>query len=188
MAIRYNKCFTCGSLDVAKIIYGYPTTEAFKEQEEGKIKLGGCVISEDSPQYHCNKCGESWTVDEATDAAYNKVIGLRASVGGYFEGYYDVMITFQDKKLTWKYSPDGESLEKELSDKDITKFISGIKIANLLNWKKRYNEQGVLDGTQWEVEIIREKRNLKRSGSNKFPEGWGYFCVLIQTISGSEFE
>lgn len=140
MAIRYKKCFTCGSLDVAKIIYGYPTADAFKEQEEGKIKLGGCMISEDSPQYHCNKCGEKWTADEAIDAAYNEVIGLKASVGGYFEGYYDVMISFQDKKLTWNYSLDGESFEKELIAEEISTFISGLKIANLLNWKRRYEE------------------------------------------------
>lgn len=49
MTIRYKKCVTCGSLDVAKIIYGYPTADALKKQEEGKIKLGGCVVSEDSP-------------------------------------------------------------------------------------------------------------------------------------------
>ena len=188
MAIRYKKCFTCGSLDVAKIIYGYPTVEAFKEQEEGKIKLGGCLISEDSPQYHCNKCGEKWTADEAIDAAYKEVIGLKASVGGYFEGYYDVMISFQDKKLTWNYSLDGESFEKELIDEEISTFISGLKIANLLNWKRRYEEPDILDGTQWEVEIIREKRNLNRSGSNKFPDEWECFCVLIQTISDCKFE
>jgi len=29
---------------VAKIIYGYPTADAFKEQEKGKIKLGGRTI------------------------------------------------------------------------------------------------------------------------------------------------
>jgi len=31
MAIRYKKYFTCGSLDIAKIIYDYPTVEALKE-------------------------------------------------------------------------------------------------------------------------------------------------------------
>ena len=65
MAIRYKKCFTCGSLDVAKIIYGYPTVETLKEQEKGEIKLGGCVITENCPQYHCNECETEWTADEA---------------------------------------------------------------------------------------------------------------------------
>ena len=187
MTIRYKKCFTCGVLDVAKIIYGYPTAETFKEQEKGKIKLGGCVISEDNPQYHCNKCGGNWTVDEAIDAAYNKIIGLRASVGGYFEGYYDVTIHFQDRKLTWNYSLEGDSLEKELSDTDITTFMNGLKMVELLNWKRRYEEPEVLDGTQWEIEIIREKRNLKRSGSNKFPTEWDDFCASIRKISGEKF-
>lgn len=116
------------------------------------------------------------------------MIGLRASVEGYFGGYYDVMIHYQNKKLTWKYSLDGDSIEKELSDTDITTFMSGLKVVDLLKWKRRYEEPNMLDGTQWEVEIIREKRNLKRSGSNKFPAEWEYFCKLIRTISGSEFE
>lgn len=116
------------------------------------------------------------------------MIGLRASVGRYFEGYYDVMIHFQDKNLIWKYSLNGDSVKKELSDKDITTFINGLKVIDLLNWKKRYEEPNVLDGTQWEVEIIRNKRNLKRSGSNKFPAQWDDFCASIRKISGEKFQ
>lgn len=112
MAITYKKCFICGSLDVAKIIYGYPTVDALKKQAEGKIKLGGCVISEASPQYHCNECEKEWIADEAIDAAYNEIIGLRALVGGYFGGSYEVVVHFQDKKLIWKHSLENEAIEK----------------------------------------------------------------------------
>src|SRR5690625_1440041 len=143
MTIRYKKCFTCGSLDVAKIIYGYPTADAFKEQEEGKIKLGGCVISEDNPVYHCNQCEKQWTADEAIDAAYNEIIGLRASVGGYFEGYYDMTISLQDKKLTWKYSLDGDSNEKELSDADMIALMNGLKVVDLDRKSTRLNSSHV---------------------------------------------
>ncbi|MGM8213423.1 hypothetical protein ACLIBH_11665 [Virgibacillus sp. W0430] len=188
MAITYKKCFTCGSLDVAKIVYGSPTVEAFKEQEEGKIKLGGCMISEESPQYHCNECETEWTVDEAIDAAYNEIVGLRASVGGFFGGYYDVTIHFQAKLLVWKYSLESEPIEKELSEASIKHFIDRLKRLELLNWKSRYEDPNVLDGTQWKVEIIREKRNLRRSGSNKFPDEWKSFCALIQEITGLTFE
>ena len=31
-----------------------------KEIEQGKVKLGGCCISDDSPQFHCNDCGTDW--------------------------------------------------------------------------------------------------------------------------------
>lgn len=187
MTIRYKKCFTCGSLDVANLIYGDPTAEEIKEQEQNKIKLDGCTKTEDSPRYQCNKCGEKWTKDEAIDAAYNEIIGLHATVGGYFEGYYGVSIHFQNKNLIWKYSFDSDSVEKKLSGTDIAMFMKGLKMVDLLNWKREYEELGVLDGTQWEVEIIREKRNLKRSGSNKFPAEWETFCKLIRSISGAEF-
>src|SRR5699024_7556326 len=187
MAINYKKCFTCGSFNVAKIIYGYPTGEALKEQERGKIKLGGCVESENSPQYHCNECETEWTANEAIDATYNEIIGLRASVGGFFNGYYDVTINFQTGLLVWKYSLRNEPIKKQLSQLSLTQFISSLKMLDLLNWKRSYVERDVLDGIQWEVEIIREKRNLKRRGSNKFPKEWDDFCASIRKISGEKF-
>ena len=38
-------------------MYGLPTHEAFVDAEEGKIVLGGCVISNESPRWHCPNCG-----------------------------------------------------------------------------------------------------------------------------------
>jgi len=45
------KCQKCGSTDCGEIIYGLPTYELFKRAEAGEVKLGGCVIMEDSPDY-----------------------------------------------------------------------------------------------------------------------------------------
>jgi YgiT-type zinc finger domain-containing protein len=28
--------------------------------DEKKVMLGGCVISLDNPQWHCNDCGKEW--------------------------------------------------------------------------------------------------------------------------------
>jgi hypothetical protein len=38
------------------IEYGFPGTEMQKEYYEGKIKLGGCGIAEDAPDWHCKQC------------------------------------------------------------------------------------------------------------------------------------
>jgi hypothetical protein len=27
------------------------------EEEQGRVKLGGCVVSGDDPQWHCQACG-----------------------------------------------------------------------------------------------------------------------------------
>lgn len=36
------------------------TKKLEKELEQGKVKLGGCCISDDSPKYHCTDCGKEW--------------------------------------------------------------------------------------------------------------------------------
>lgn len=62
IATRYSrkprKCPACGSKRIARILYGLP---AFSEQlkqdmEAGKIKLGGCCIREDNPDWQCADC------------------------------------------------------------------------------------------------------------------------------------
>ena len=42
------------------IISGLPTYELFKEEEQGKVKLGGCVIGLDDPEYVCKDCNHEW--------------------------------------------------------------------------------------------------------------------------------
>lgn len=55
-------CPSCNSKNVAKYLYGMPafSKKLEKELEQGKIKLGGCCISDESPQFHCNDCGKEW--------------------------------------------------------------------------------------------------------------------------------
>ena len=49
-------CPKCGSDDVAEYVYGMPTPEAWKLEQEGKVIIGGCCPEEDAPEYRCNKC------------------------------------------------------------------------------------------------------------------------------------
>jgi hypothetical protein len=39
------------------IVYGYPTPEAFAEADAGHIRLGGCMIGDESPEFECPACG-----------------------------------------------------------------------------------------------------------------------------------
>ena len=49
-------CPTCGSRRAVPIVYGYPTSELFEEAERGDVRLGGCVIGTESPDYECRDC------------------------------------------------------------------------------------------------------------------------------------
>ena len=44
------------SINVMPIIYGYPSSDMIERYEKGLIKLGGCVVSEESPQWYCKDC------------------------------------------------------------------------------------------------------------------------------------
>lgn len=47
------RCHTSASS--VRIVYGYPSEEMFEKSERGEIRLGGCVINDCMPNYHCKK-------------------------------------------------------------------------------------------------------------------------------------
>jgi ribosomal protein S27AE len=55
-------CPNCGKLSIAEIFWGYPADmkEIEKEIDEGKIVLGGCIITNHDPKWECNKCHHRW--------------------------------------------------------------------------------------------------------------------------------
>jgi hypothetical protein len=53
-------CVQCGSHEVIPIVYGLPDAELLEQAEAGEIWLGGCVVEEDSPVWHCSDCGHEW--------------------------------------------------------------------------------------------------------------------------------
>ena len=56
------KCPKCGSKNIGRHIYGLLlfSDELLKEVDRGKIILGGCIILEGVPKYHCNDCDEDF--------------------------------------------------------------------------------------------------------------------------------
>lgn len=189
MAINYKQCLKCGSTNTLKIAYGEPTFEMIQRAEAGEIHLGGCCIMIGGPEYYCKNCDIEWNKALAVDAAYEKIQGLKASVGGFFGGYYNIeidLITHQVSWIRW-IGGEEETLRKTIRPATAKMFLEDLKVINLLNWKAEYIEPGVLDGTQWSVEILRDGRNLKKNGDNKFPDEWDAFCRLISTITGKKF-
>ena len=52
-----KKCPNCSSAkSVVPIRYGMPGVEMMQKHHEGKIKLGGCSVREDAPNWHCKEC------------------------------------------------------------------------------------------------------------------------------------
>lgn len=53
-----RRCPNCGERSGRPIIRGMPTGEVCEASEDGTIDvfIGGCIISEDDPKYHCSNC------------------------------------------------------------------------------------------------------------------------------------
>jgi len=53
---KLEACPKCRSSNIIPILYGIPTSEAAEERDKKLLKLGGCVVSDDDPQWHCKDC------------------------------------------------------------------------------------------------------------------------------------
>lgn len=190
VAITYKKCPKCGSKNSVNIVYGMPSYDLYQEAEAGKVKLGGCVLSLGDPEYVCKECEHEWNRKQAIDHAYSRIKALKTSVGGYFGGYYEVTIDLRNLEITWNFQEGEveETSKKSIRVSTAKAFLEELKKLNLLNWKAKYIEPGVCDGTQWSVEIITDGRSIKKYGSNNYPLEWALFCRLIRQITKRKFQ
>jgi endogenous inhibitor of DNA gyrase (YacG/DUF329 family) len=51
-------CPSCAAeVTPVPIVYGYPTVDAFEEADAGRLHLGGCIVTDDDPEFACPACG-----------------------------------------------------------------------------------------------------------------------------------
>jgi len=58
LKLKEKVCPSCSKKNkVIRILYGYPNDDnVFEKEKEGKLRIGGCVVSNDSPKYYCKRC------------------------------------------------------------------------------------------------------------------------------------
>lgn len=121
---------------------------------------------------------------------YEKIKKIEAYVGGYFGGYHQVEVHLENNSVTWTHGGKGEF--EEIVDRNIRlatakKFIEQMQTLDLLNWEVEYVDQGIMDGTQWHVEIELDGHTITKYGSNDYPEQWGKFRQVISKIARKPF-
>ena len=53
-------CPNCGADHTIPIAYGMPAPEMREAADHDEIHIGGCVIIDSNPIWHCRKCGHEW--------------------------------------------------------------------------------------------------------------------------------
>ena len=162
-----RKCPKCGSNDVIEIPQTLPE------------------VAGNGPSAHCNACGKDFgkppflrkrkgqTDDEPRELYPDVVTGIVFSEGGYFGGRDHLEITTQDglRICTYTHSPDPIENTEVIPDAKWKRIMNTLFYRLCIHeWKKSYVDPYVLDGTQWELELIlTEGRHYTIYGSNEFP-------------------
>jgi len=182
-------CPRCGSKKTAKILYGMPmmSPDLQEQLDKGEVVLGGCCITTCDPKYYCNKCKKDFGMLTAELEA--EAISFYFKIGGYFGDNYMIMIIkSEDGAAVNYYAGEGylpeEAIPKEkLSPEEWREFIHKVFHCNIANWKKRYVDPHVVDGTQWELKVdFMNGKPIKVYGSNKYPVHWDKFIKAVNSL------
>ena len=118
---------------------------------------------------------------------------LNFSIGGFFGGYERII--WQDNKLHHQFFEQAYPEDEEVkpnkvlgvttpSTKDWEEFWHEVDALKVWSWKKDYYDEGIDDGTQWELRIKKQgKRGRKIFGSNAYPEPKGTFNSFIKALN-----
>ena len=70
MRFKRSQCSVCGSTRIARILYGLPDFAdkgLQRDVDSERVILGGCIVFEDSPVWHCWNCGAEWGTMQQED-------------------------------------------------------------------------------------------------------------------------
>ena len=112
-----------------------------------------------------------------------KIETLDFQIGGF--GSQTDRIIYRDNKVNHElFESDYILKSTEPTSKEWEQFFDVMDSLKVWNWKKDYNDEGMLDGTQWELIIkIKGKRGRKIYGSNGYPEPKGTFKSFIKALN-----
>ena len=194
------KCPFCGSKNTARIQYGYPffSEELQQQLDEGSVKLGGCVINtvvvngehiQTDPGRYCNDCKKNFakpplifSKDRSSAEDYRDIVeSVRFRVGRFLVGTHELKISKNEAGALVEVDAfpvfDPEEIkerERMITEKEWNKILDSLYGRLFLHeWKKKYVDLNVLDGTQWELEIkLTKGRKRSYYGSNMYPPYW----------------
>ena len=118
---------------------------------------------------------------------------LEFEIGGFSQGYESILL--KDNEIFYKEHQFINLLEptKTVTDNEIREFLKTCDEIKLWSWKKKYSNQEILDGTQWELKIKKsgKLRGRNISGSNSYPQpidNFNKFIIAINKLANSEIE
>ena len=121
----------------------------------------------------------------------NRIISISYGIGGFFQGHSEDTIrkktdcAIVEGRESSPFGPGFEPLEISLEVwyEMLDKLYRDVRIHE---WKKRYVNPDILDGTQWSINIeLSDGQTISYYGSNEYPPRWEEFGkVFREACSG----
>jgi hypothetical protein len=73
------------------------------------------------------------------------------------------------------------------SDKEWLDFSKSLDRLDVVNWKERYMDPSILDGTQWNLLVVTDSFEIDTGGSNAYPENFDEFIKTINRLISEEY-
>ena len=118
------------------------------------------------------------TDEELRDQSFNAKLAamhrFTLEIGGFFDGYTKYKYTISEDKVlfdadhSFYLKPSNLPVYKPFTREE---FVRGIEALHIGEWKEKYENLCVLDGTQWSISIEYEdgKEQFEIYGSNAYP-------------------
>lgn len=175
-----RKCPHCGSTNVRKIVYGYPSTELWEEELKGKIKLGGCCITENQPNYYCDDCENSFNKEFRNSLFITKIEIFIDSFGSTPETY---ILEKTNDKFLMRYTLNEIELDLKSWDRVISHLINYYCLLEL-NDEYYPKDRFVLDGVSCTITIYDDEKEIKNIYcSNEFPPMFDSMIKYLKNIA-----
>lgn len=188
----FKTCPRCLSTKVIKFVYGFPGVKLFELHEQGKVKIGGCCLEPDNPDFYCKDCEYEWTKQQATDAFYSYIKAIDLDIGGHDTDLVKININLIEKTIVTQLlrSRDESPYSYPLNDDNFLMLINALKYEiKILNWKRNYVKSEILDGVQWNMIITftNALKPIEIYGSNDFPNEWDTLSLILSKLIPKKF-
>jgi len=119
-----------------------------------------------------------YSIDEMKE----RLVRFYFSDGGYFGGYSSIYLIKNDTQIKYTYSHSLKRRKKEyvFAEEKWYEFIDKIFEKSVYKWKKRYYDNNICDGEQWNLEMeFKGLPKFESFGSNEYPKNWDEFKTII---------
>ena len=156
------KCVKCGSNNTAAYLYGLPIFDEALEKglEERSVVLGGCMVTDFDPKFHCNECDNDFGFSakrlcngEFTDYIEETVYYMFSlSYTQYGETKF-ILYKENDKYFVEFHTPS-KKFSDEISEKEYKKnLVTIFEKAFVLEWNEKYERSIPVEMNNWKIEI-----------------------------------